>query len=83
MLWSALPPHVRDLTRPVAAKDYWDSTRFHRYLAEKVFNALLIDRKQIKVHQSPVDLMLQAIGDTQSLIVFPRGIATPAPSSTS
>lgn len=73
VLWSALPAHVRDLTRPVAAKDYWDSSRFHRYIAENVFNALLIDRKQIKVHQSPVDLMLQAIGDTQSLIVFPEG----------
>ena len=43
-----------------------------------MFDALLIDRKEIKVHQSPVDLMLRAIGDTQSLIVFPEGIATPA-----
>ena len=43
-----------------------------RYLA-RVFNALLIDRKDIKVHQSPVDLMLREIGDTHSLIVFPEG----------
>lgn len=73
VLWSALPTHVRDLTRPVAAKDYWDRGAFRRYLAEHVFNALLIDRQQIKVHQSPVDLMLKAIGDTYSLIVFPEG----------
>jgi 1-acyl-sn-glycerol-3-phosphate acyltransferase len=37
------------------------------------FNAILIDRKQIKVHQSPVDLMLREIGDVYSLIVFPEG----------
>jgi 1-acyl-sn-glycerol-3-phosphate acyltransferase len=37
------------------------------------FNALLIDRKEIKVHQSPVDLMLQEIGNTYSLILFPEG----------
>ena len=37
------------------------------------FNALLIDRTEIKVHQSPVDLMLREIGDTYSLIVFPEG----------
>ena len=37
------------------------------------FNALLIDRTDIKVHQSPVDLMLREIGDRYSLIVFPEG----------
>ncbi len=72
VLWSALPPEIRCLTRPVAAKDYWGSSRWKRFLA-KSFNALLIDRKEIKVHQSPVDLMLREIGDTYSLIVFPEG----------
>jgi 1-acyl-sn-glycerol-3-phosphate acyltransferase len=38
-----------------------------------VFEALLIDRRHIKVHQSPVDLMLKEIGDKYSLIVFPEG----------
>jgi 1-acyl-sn-glycerol-3-phosphate acyltransferase len=72
VIWSALPAHVRKLTRPVAAKDYWGKSKLRRYLARE-FNALLIDRKDIKVHQSPVDLMLREIGDTQSLIVFPEG----------
>ena len=40
---------------------------------KKGFNALLIDRKNIKVHQSPVDMMLQEMGDKYSLIVFPEG----------
>jgi 1-acyl-sn-glycerol-3-phosphate acyltransferase len=73
VLWASLPAKVRNLTRPVAAKDYWEKGYVRRYLASKVFDALLIDRKAIKVHQSPVDLMLKAIGDTQSLIVFPEG----------
>lgn len=73
VLWSSLPPECRRLTRPVAAKDYWESGRVRRHLAMNVFNALLIDRKQIKVHQSPVDLMLKSIGTTHSLIVFPEG----------
>ena len=34
---------------------------------------MLIDRQNIKVHQSPVDLMLREIGDRYSLIVFPEG----------
>jgi 1-acyl-sn-glycerol-3-phosphate acyltransferase len=73
VLWSALPSRVRALTRPVAAKDYWEKGWVRPYLATHVFDALLIDRKHIKVHQSPVDLMVKAIGDTHSLIVFPEG----------
>ena len=38
-----------------------------------MFNAILIDRTDIKVHQSPVDLMLRQAGSTRSLIVFPEG----------
>ena len=73
LIWSSLPRSVRERTRPVAAKDYWSRGAVRRWLAEKVFDALLIDRTDIKVHQSPVDLMLREIGDTKSLIVFPEG----------
>jgi len=72
VVWSSLPRNVRSVTRPVAAKDYWVRGWIRRYLA-KTFNALLIDRHEIKVHQSPVDLMLREMGDKYSLIVFPEG----------
>ncbi len=72
IIWSSLPSHVRVVTRPVAAKDYWSQGVVRRYVARQ-FNALLIDRTEIKVHQSPVDLMLREIGDHFSLIVFPEG----------
>jgi len=73
LIWSALPQAVRELTRPVAAKDYWSRGVVRRWLAEEVFDALLIDRTDIKVSQSPVDLMIREIGTTRSLIVFPEG----------
>lgn len=72
VVWASLPSHVRRVTRPVAAKDYWEKSAIRRYLA-KSFNALLIDRKEIKVHRSPVDLMIREAGDQFSLIVFPEG----------
>ncbi|MBC8357302.1 MAG: 1-acyl-sn-glycerol-3-phosphate acyltransferase [Planctomycetes bacterium] len=72
VLWASLPRNIRMLTRAVAAKDYWDKSALRRYIAGSV-NALLIDRENIKVHRSPVELMIQAIGDTHSLIVFPEG----------
>ena len=72
VLWSSLPKDVRALTRPVAAKDYWERGWVRQHIA-KNFNALLIDRRKIKVHQSPVDMMIREIGDIYSLIVFPGG----------
>ena len=79
VLWSALPASIRSNTRPVAAKDYWNAGLIRRYLATRVFRALLIDRTEIKVHRSPVDLMIREIGDRDSLIVFPEGGRSPGP----
>jgi 1-acyl-sn-glycerol-3-phosphate acyltransferase len=72
VLWSSLPKNVRAVTRPVAAKDYWSRGLLRPYMA-RAFNALLIDRREIKVHQSPVELMLREMGNVYSLIVFPEG----------
>ncbi len=72
ILWASLPIQLRGITRPVAAKDYWERGIVRRHVAASL-NALLIDRKNIKVHQSPVDMMLREIGDKYSLIVFPEG----------
>jgi 1-acyl-sn-glycerol-3-phosphate acyltransferase len=77
VLWSSLPKNIRSLTRPVAAVDYWSGGPVRRYMAS-VFNVLLIDRKKIKVHNSPIDMMLREIGNTNSLIVFPEGGRNPS-----
>jgi len=73
VIWSSLPSSVRTVTRPVAAKDYWTAGPVRRYLSARVFRALLIDRTEIKVHHSPIDVMIREIGDQHSLIVFPEG----------
>jgi len=79
VVWSSLPPSIRSITRPVAAKDYWNAGAVRRYLATQVFRALLIDRTDIKVHKSPVDVMIREIGNRDSLIVFPEGGRSPGP----
>lgn len=77
VLWASLPKSIRSLTRPVAAVDYWQGGPVRRYMAS-VFNVLLIDRKKIKVHNSPIDMMIREIGNTSSLIVFPEGGRNPS-----
>ena len=72
VLWTSLPKSIRAVTRPVAAADYWNGGPIRRYLAS-TFNALLIDRKKVKVRNTPIDIMIREIGFTDSLIVFPEG----------
>jgi 1-acyl-sn-glycerol-3-phosphate acyltransferase len=72
-LWAALPEPLRQLTRPVAARDYWQANRVRRHFAEGVFNALLIERKAPTVRDNPIEQMLEALGDRHSLILFPEG----------
>ena len=79
VLWASLPPQVRALARPVAAQDYWDSG-LRKLLAVNVFRAVLVVR-----HTGPnggpdspdprmaIQRMLDAMGDTESLILFPAG----------
>jgi 1-acyl-sn-glycerol-3-phosphate acyltransferase len=76
VLWSGLPRQLRAVTRPVAAADYWNAGPVRRYVAG-CFNALLIDRHDISVRNSPLDIMLREIGETHSLIVFPEGSRSP------
>lgn len=73
VLWSSLPQRVRRVTRPVAAKDYWEAGAVRRFIAKKLFDALLIDRQNIKVHSNPVNMLLEEMGETYSLIIFPEG----------
>jgi len=73
VVWASLPPPVRELTRPVAARDYWSQGPLRRYLANRVLNAVLIERKKPTAHDNPLADMLAALGDRYSLIIFPEG----------
>jgi 1-acyl-sn-glycerol-3-phosphate acyltransferase len=82
VLWSALPSEVRAHTRPVAARDYWQNGA-RGYLARKVFRAVFIRRgtgsqaedkeKAIAEASTTIDELIEAMGETDSLIFFPEG----------
>jgi 1-acyl-sn-glycerol-3-phosphate acyltransferase len=77
VLWASLPKNLRTITRPVAARDYWNGGPVRRYMSS-IFNALLIDREKVRIHNSPIDMMIREIGDNFSLIVFPEGSRNPS-----
>jgi len=73
VVWASLPAEVRSLTRPVAARDYWQKGKLRPYLANKVFHAVLIERHKVSAHDNPIDHLLEALSTRHSLIIFPEG----------
>lgn len=73
MIWAALPPALREVTRPVAAADYWLRTRPRAFFGVEVFRAVLIDRRPEARTEDPLAAILRAIDEGASLILFPEG----------
>ena len=73
VIWASLPDAQRARTRPVAARDYWTTSRLRRYLANDVFRAIMIDRKRTEGNDNPLLPMEQALEAGDSLIIFPEG----------
>ena len=73
LLWASLPRSLRIKTRPIAAHDYWTKSRLRRALADKIFHAVLIERKRVTRANNPIAAMLAALADGCSLIIFPEG----------
>ena len=73
LIWASLPPHLRPLTRPVAGADYWLTSAVRRYIANRVFRAVLIDRSAARGQTNPVEQMGEALAAGDSLIIFPEG----------
>jgi 1-acyl-sn-glycerol-3-phosphate acyltransferase len=72
MIWAALPQELRSITRPIAARDYWTRSRFREWITTRVFNAIYVDRARTG-EQDPLEPLVQALGNGDSIILFPEG----------
>ncbi|QXH36429.1 lysophospholipid acyltransferase family protein [Pseudomonas muyukensis] len=73
LLWAALPEPLRRRTRPVAGADYWCQPGMRNFLIRQVFNAVLIDRQHGPSEGNPLQPVLDAFAQGDSLIFFPEG----------
>ena len=73
VIWASLPTPVRDKTRMVAAKDYWDANPIRRHISRKLLNAVLIDRETVTLKNTPIQVMVDEMKNEYSLILFPEG----------
>lgn len=75
LVLAALPAQLRQRTRPVAAADYWRSGGLRRYVGERIFRTVLIEREVRELY--PLEPALQALRQGDSLILFPEGTRGP------
>lgn len=77
VIWSALYPEVRRRVKPVAGSDYWGRTPIRRYVADRVFRAVLIERSHgahgADAARASIARMARELDRRESLIVFPEG----------
>lgn len=71
-IWSSLDSNLRKITRPVAAKDYWDKGGIRRRIARDALNVVLIERSG-QAESDPLLPLYEALDQGDSLIIFPEG----------
>ncbi|MDP1647595.1 MAG: lysophospholipid acyltransferase family protein [Rubrivivax sp.] len=80
LIWAALPRDLRASTRPIAARDYWTSSRFKQWLTTEVFHAVYVSRTRAPAaagagsdEQDPLEPLAEALRHGDSLVIFPEG----------
>lgn len=74
VLWAVLPSAIRQRTRPVAARDYWEKRALRRFAATRIFNAVLVDRDgNLAALRQQLDQLMAALDEGALLIIFPEG----------
>jgi 1-acyl-sn-glycerol-3-phosphate acyltransferase len=72
MIWAALPHELRNVTRAIAARDYWTKSPFKKWLTTAVFNVIYVSRDRV-ADEDPLEPLLEALGNGDSIILFPEG----------
>jgi 1-acyl-sn-glycerol-3-phosphate acyltransferase len=82
LIWAALPRELRATTRPIAARDYWTSSKLRHWITREIFNAVYVSRER-SADEDPLEPLMEALRQGDSLVIFPEGTrgnkGTPAP----
>ena len=73
LIWASLPRELRAGTRPIAARDYWTSSRLKTWLTTDVFNAVYVSRTRASPDEDPLEPLMEALERGDSLVIFPEG----------
>ena len=72
LVWAALPRDLRAVTRPITARDYWTASPLKHWITREIFNAVYVSRDR-KDDEDPLEPLLEALRNGDSLVIFPEG----------
>jgi 1-acyl-sn-glycerol-3-phosphate acyltransferase len=72
LVWAALPHELRATTRPIAARDYWTSSKLKHWITREVFNAVYVSRTR-QEDEDPLQPLFEVLKSGDSLVIFPEG----------
>ncbi|HKX44168.1 MAG TPA: lysophospholipid acyltransferase family protein [Burkholderiaceae bacterium] len=72
LIWAALPRELRAVTRPIAARDYWTSSKLKHWITREIFNAVYVSRQRTD-DEDPLEPLMEALRHGDSLVIFPEG----------
>ena len=72
MIWAALPKDLRNVTRAIAAREYWTKTPFKQWITTAVFNVIYVSRERT-ADEDPLEPLMEALANGDSIILFPEG----------
>jgi 1-acyl-sn-glycerol-3-phosphate acyltransferase len=72
LIWAALPQDLRSITRPIAARDYWTSSKLKHWITREIFNAVYVSRER-SADEDPLEPLMDALRNGDSLVIFPEG----------
>lgn len=73
LISSCLDTEERSRTRAVAGADYWRGNRIRQFAAEVMLRTVLVERNWVERTEDPMAVMLAALANGHSLIIFPEG----------
>jgi 1-acyl-sn-glycerol-3-phosphate acyltransferase len=72
LIWASLPRELRATTRPIAARDYWTSSKLKHWITREIFNAVYVSRQRSD-DEDPLEPLMEALRRGDSLVIFPEG----------
>ena len=72
LIWAALPHDLRNVTRPIAAREYWTSSPLKHWITREIFNAVYVSRER-SADEDPLEPLMEALRHGDSLVIFPEG----------
>jgi 1-acyl-sn-glycerol-3-phosphate acyltransferase len=72
LIWASLPRDLRTITRPIAARDYWTSSKLKHWITHEIFNAVYVSRER-SADEDPLEPLMEALRNGDSLVIFPEG----------